>query len=64
MKRIYIPLLMALAFTACQENIVEPEVSVHDNVMRFNLVGPNAQTKVSAGAFEAADQIGLFVTIM
>ena len=30
--------------------------------MRFNLVGPSAQTKVSAGAFEAADQIGLYVT--
>lgn len=30
--------------------------------MRFNLVGPSVQTKVSAGAFEAADQIGLYVT--
>ena len=53
---------MAMALTACQDNIVEPEVAVHDNVMRFNLVGPNVQTKVSAGAFEAADQIGLYVT--
>ena len=53
---------MALAFTACQSNTVEPEVPVHDNIMRFNLVGPNAQTKVNAGAFEAADQIGLYVT--
>lgn len=53
---------MALAFTACQSNTVEPEAAVHDNVMRFNLVGPYAQTKVSAGAFEAADQIGLYVT--
>ena len=62
MKRIYIPLLMALAFTACQDNTVEPEVPVHDNVMRFNLVGPSAQTKVSADAFEESDQIGLYVT--
>ena len=53
---------MALAFTACQDNTVEPEVPVCDNVMRFNLVGPSAQTKVSAGAFEEADQIGLYVT--
>ena len=53
---------MALAFTACQDNAVEPEVPVCDNVMRLNLVGPSAQTKVSAGAFEAADQIGLYVT--
>lgn len=53
---------MALAFTSCQDNIVEPETLVHDNVMRFNLVGPDVQTKVSAGAFEEADQIGLYVT--
>ena len=53
---------MALAFTACQDNTVEPGVTVHDNVMRFNLVGPSVQTKVSAGAFEEADQIGLYVT--
>ena len=38
------------------------EVPVLDNVMRFNLVGPDVQTKVSAGAFETADQIGLYVT--
>ena len=53
---------MALAVTACQENTVEPEVLVNDNIMHFNLVGPSVQTKVSAGAFEAADQIGLYVT--
>ena len=53
---------MALAITSCQDNIVEPETLVHDNVMRFNLVGPDVQTKVSAGAFEDADQIGLYVT--
>ena len=53
---------MALALTACQSNTVEPDVAVHDNVMHFNLVGPDAQTKVSAGAFEEADQIGLYVT--
>ena len=53
---------MALALTACQSNTIEPEGAVHDNVMRFNLIGPNVQTKVSAGAFEASDQIGLYVT--
>ena len=62
MKRIYIPLLIALAFTACQDNTVESDAPIHDNVMRFNLVGPDVQTKVSAGAFEAADQIGVYVT--
>lgn len=62
MKRIYIPLLMALTFTSCQENAVEPATPVVDDVMRFNLVAPGAQTKVSAGTFETADQIGLYVT--
>ena len=35
---------------------------VNDNIMHFNLVGPDVQTKVSSGLFEAADQIGLYVT--
>ena len=53
---------MALAITSCQDNTVESDAPIHDNVMRFNLVGPSVQTKVSAGAFEVADQIGLYVT--
>ena len=35
---------------------------VNDNIMHFNLVGPDVQTKVSSGLFETADQIGLYVT--
>ena len=62
MKRLYIPLILALAVTSCQDTAVEPVVPTGDGVMRFNLVGPGAQTKVSAGAFEAEDQIGLYVT--
>lgn len=62
MKRLYIPLILALAVTSCQDNTVEPMVPADDGIMRFNLVVPGAQTKVSAGAFEAADQIGLYVT--
>ena len=53
---------MALAVTACQDNTFESDAPILDNVMRFNLVGPSVQTKVSAGKFEAADQIGLYVT--
>ena len=62
MKRIYIPLLIALTFTSCQDAAIEPTSPVVDDIMRFNLVSPSAQTKVSAGAFETADQIGLYVT--
>ena len=53
---------MALTFTSCQENAVEPATPVVDDVMRFNPVASGAQTKVSAGTFETADQIGLYVT--
>lgn len=62
MKRIYIPLLIALTFTSCQDAAIEPTSPVVDDIMRFNLVSPSAQTKVSAGAFETADQIGVYVT--
>ena len=62
MKKIYIPFLLALALTACQENTVESMTPVVDNIMHFNLVGPDVQTKVSSGLFETADQIGLYVT--
>lgn len=62
MKRIYIPLILALAATACQDNAVEPILPVDDGIMRINIVGPGVQTKVSSGTFEAEDQIGLYVT--
>ena len=62
MKRLYLSLILALAFTSCQDKTADPVVPVYDDIMRFNLVGPSAQTRVSAGAFEAADQIGLYVT--
>ena len=62
MKKISIPFLLALALTACQENTVESMTPVVDNIMHFNLVGPDVQTKVNAGLFETADQIGLYVT--
>ena len=53
---------MALAFTACQNYTIELEAPVQDGIMRFNLVCPGVQTKVSAGAFEVEDQLGLYVT--
>ena len=62
MKRIYIPLLIALTFTSCQDAAIEPTSPVVDDIMRFNLVSPSVQTKVSSGAFETADQIGVYVT--
>lgn len=62
MKRIYILMLIALAFTACQKGAFEPAVETGDNVMRFNFAGYGVQTKISGGEFEEQDQIGLYVT--
>lgn len=62
MKKIYIPLLLALALTACQEGNITPESPVVSDQMSFNILSPGAQTKVSNNAFEASDVIGIYVT--
>ena len=62
MKRIYIPFLLTLALTACQESDITPEASVLSNEMFFNVIASGTQTKVSNNAFEASDVIGLYVT--
>ena len=62
MKRIYIPILLTLALTACQESNITPEASVLSNEMSFDVIAPGAQTKVLNNAFEASDVIGLYVT--
>lgn len=61
MKRIFISLFMIVVLASCQEHIVVPEAVV-DDVMRFSFIAPGVQTKVSAGEFETADRIGLYVT--
>ena len=62
MKKIYIPFLLALAFTACQEGNITPEAPAVSDEMSFNVITPGLQTKVTNGAFEATDVIGLYVT--
>lgn len=62
MKNRYIPLLLALALTACQEDNIIPEAPIVSDCMSFNILGPGLQTKVSDNAFEASDVIGLYVT--
>lgn len=63
MKNIYrSALILALAITACQEEIQQPLSSMCDDEMGFNLIAPGAKTRVSESGFEASDRIGLFVT--
>lgn len=62
MKRISIPLLILLLIVSCQENSIVPVHLATDDVMRFNLISSDLQTKVSEGTFEIKDKIGLYVT--
>jgi hypothetical protein len=62
MKKIYIPIFMALAFTACQEGNITPETKVVSNEMAFNVHAPGVHTKVTNNTFESLDEIGIYVT--
>ena len=62
MKKIYIPFLLTLVLTACQEGTITPEAPTISNEMVFNVLVPGIQTKVINDAFEATDVIGLYVT--
>ncbi len=60
-KYLYLLSALTLGLTGCsheQQNIEMP----HDNTMSFSVVSPNAHTRVSNGAFEAEDRIGVYVT--
>ena len=60
MKKTYIPFL-ALALAACQEGNITPDIATNGE-MSFNVLGPGTQTKVTGNAFDALDEIGLYVT--
>ena len=62
MKKIYIPFLLSLAVTACQEGNITPQAPAINDQMSFNVLVPGIQTKVTNDAFEATDVIGLYVT--
>lgn len=61
MKKIYIPLLLAV-LTACQEGNITPEAQVVSDEMSFDVLAPGLQTKVANDVFEMSDVIGLYVT--
>ena len=60
MKKTYIPLL-ALALAACQEGNITPDIATNGE-MSFNVLAPGTVTKVTGNAFDALDEIGLYVT--
>ena len=58
MRKIYIPLLLAV-LTACQEGNITPEVQVVSDEMSFDVLAPGLHTKVTNDLFEMSDVIGL-----
>ena len=61
MKRVYISLSIILTLAACQEDNITPDIATNGE-MSFNVLGPGTQTKVTGNAFDALDEIGLYVT--
>lgn len=53
--------IAALALVACEQATNNVEISA-DNRMLFQVASPSAHTRVSNGAFEAEDRVGVYVT--
>ena len=52
---------LALGMVACEQAANNAEIPA-DNRMLFDIASPSAHTRVSNGAFEAEDKIGVYVT--
>ena len=53
--------IAALGMVACEQAANNVEIPA-DNRMLFDIASPSAHTRVSNGAFEAEDKIGVYVT--
>ena len=60
-KYLYIISALALGLASCQQGGWNPDTQVNGE-MAFRVAAPNQHTRVADGAFEQADQIGLYVT--
>ena len=63
MKTKYIHIISALALllVSCQQGS-EEQLLPSNGEMSFNIIAPNGGTRVTDGAFEAGDKIGVYVT--
>lgn len=61
-KYLYIVSALALGLVGCSQEYQNVETPLNNNAMSFNIVSPNAGTRVSNGEFEAQDKLGLYVT--
>ena len=60
-KYIYLLSALTLGFVSCQQGGQNADI-MPGGAMSFKIIAPNANTRVANGAFEADDQIGLYVT--
>lgn len=51
---------LALIFVGCQQD--DYMHAEYNRAMSFNVVSPNAHTRVAGGAFESGDKVGIYVT--
>ena len=61
-KYLYIVSALALGLVGCSQEYQNVETPLNNDAMSFNIVSPNAGTRISNGAFEAEDRIGVYVT--
>ena len=61
-KYLYLGSALALGLVGCSQEYQNVETPLNNNAMSFNIVSPNAGTRVSNGEFEAQDKLGLYVT--
>ena len=61
-KYLYIVSALALGLVGCSQEYQNVETPLNNNAMSFNIVSPNAGTRVTNGEFEAQDKLGLYVT--
>ena len=60
-KYLYIVSALTLGLVGCSQEFQNDEILLN-GPMSFNIVSPNANTRVADGVFEANDQLGLYVT--
>ena len=60
-KYLYIISVLTLGLIGCSQEYHNIETPI-DNTMSFSVVSPNVHTRVSNGAFETEDRIGVYVT--
>ncbi len=60
-KYLYIVSALTLCLVACSKEY-QDMTALSNSIMSFNIMSPNAHTRVADGAFETTDKLGIYVT--